>query len=240
MFPDSGQTFLRIYWNDERRIEMRKLFGLAIALSLTFALFLIAGSAYANGMPDVVPLPAGALLKDLIAGQTDDVGDVVIWDDGVNLFVLFVMGTYDNPMDGDPVLDMHISDTHVYVGPDEPAKSSPGQYAKISDPKQISVDGGPFWALHTFPLPDYYPENNVIIVAHGVVETCEMVPVVGTLAFDPPLPQHEVVIDVNRISQDLDPIQPGYVLVKIVADHYDGLCADSPTPRAEPIAEEVG
>jgi hypothetical protein len=67
---------------------MKKLFHILIAATFLLALVPAAVSAHTEDDPLVV---------DLLAGQTEDIGDVEVWNDAENLYVKFV---YDETLDG--------------------------------------------------------------------------------------------------------------------------------------------
>lgn len=82
---------------------------------------------------------ADPLVLPLIAGQNIIVGEVLVWDDGTNLYV-----EYNTTGTG-----FLFDETHVYVGTSPPSKAAPGQF-----PYKHEGLGGVTYDLYTIPLSD--------------------------------------------------------------------------------------
>ena len=129
-------------------------------------------------------------VADLLAGQTEDVGDVKVWNDGDNLYV-----TYNIT---DP--DWRITETHLYVGKNNPntLTTAPGQFPYDDDDAtsvtdtvvtyeiplddidgysmQLNRKGKSTGVMVADGAPGVEPCNDVYIAAHAVVEKCVVEP----------------------------------------------------------------
>lgn len=118
----------------------------------------------------------------------DDVGEVNIWNDGVNLYVQLVVShtavvAYDT--DGDGIDDVSITgwelaETHVALAttpagiPNSNGNPKPGRFGKgqsIGNKTEHVLGAGELTALHTFPLATapIDADGNVIVAAHAEI-----------------------------------------------------------------------
>ena len=145
---------------------------------------------------------------DLIAGQYDDVGDVEIWNDGVNLYVKYIVSKFG----------VYLTETHVHVG--ESLDDFP--LTKKGSPKigkfDYSMDHDYETEFtYTIPLGNWGPD--ILVAAHAVVKS---MPSGGGLC--PTLPD-QVEVDLTlRLT-------PSYFLTVIsggtnLDGTYDGWCID--------------
>jgi hypothetical protein len=144
--------------------KMKKLAYLLIVLSLVLALVPAAAFAHTEGEPFVT---------DLIAGQTTDIGDVLVWNDVDTLYVKFV---YEGPDCG--FLEVHLQVDADAFSPDILTKKGnpiPGQFEK-------SYDVGCF-KEHTFTysLADegFGCDDNLLIAAHAALGREEAMAIVS-------------------------------------------------------------
>lgn len=119
---------------------MKRLVMLVLTTVLAIGLVLPAVSASAHTESD-------PFATDLIAGKSMDVGDVLVWNDDENIYVKFVL-------DQEAVDDgWEITETHLYIGANQPPTSSPGQFpyhdADASGVPDTEV-------LYMMPLADIY------------------------------------------------------------------------------------
>jgi hypothetical protein len=107
--------------------------------------------------------PADAVTTDLLAGQTLDVGDVLVWNDGDNLYVQYVVT--------DP--EWCLTETHLHVATslaDIPQTKKgnpiPGHFDYNDEHNCVTK------FLYTIPLVAYgwVPCTNLFIAAHAVVQ----------------------------------------------------------------------
>ncbi len=145
---------------------MKKLFHILIAATFLLALVPAAVSAHTENDPLVV---------DLLAGQTEDIGDVEVWNDAENLYVKFV---YDETLDGCGFLEVHLQVDEDSFSPDILTKKGnpiPGQFEK-------SFSGGCF-KEHTFTYnlagEDFAPGDNLWIAAHAALGREEAMAIVS-------------------------------------------------------------
>jgi hypothetical protein len=140
---------------------MKKLVYVLIAVSLTLALLPAVASAHMEDDPYKV---------DLLAGQTTDIGDVLVWNDADTLYVKFVST-------GDCLLE-----THVHVGTslaDFPLTKKgnpiPGHF-DYSDPHGCVSE-------YTYPIPledEWVPcETDLLIAAHAALGQEEAMAIVS-------------------------------------------------------------
>jgi len=94
--------------------KMKKVLFPILALVLAVAL------AIPMAAPAAAHMEGCPFTTDLLAGQTEDVGDVQVWNDGDNLHVTYVIT--------EP--DWEITETHLYVGKTDPntLTTAPGQF----------------------------------------------------------------------------------------------------------------
>jgi hypothetical protein len=154
--------------------EMRKLLLTMLALVLAVALVvpMVLVSAHTAEEPYVT---------DLLAGQTEDVGDVKVWNDGDNLYVTYEITE----------LDWVITETHLYAGKNVPPTTAPGQFpyddddaTSVSDTvvtyaiplddidgysMQVNKKGKSTGVMVADGTPGVEPCNDVYIAAHAVV-----------------------------------------------------------------------
>ena len=104
------------------------------------------------------------LIVDLLAGQTQDVGEVRVWNDGANLHVEYVVDD----------TDWYLTETHLHVAND--VNDIP--QTKKGNPKQGKFDykNHDIYDVtdeYVVPLADFGFEagDNITIAAHAVVET---------------------------------------------------------------------
>lgn len=131
---------------------MKKLVYLSMALVFLVALFPASASAHTEEDPMVV---------DLLAGQTKDIGDVLVWNNTETLYVKFVS-------EGDCFLEIHLQVDEDMFSPDILTKKGnpiPGQFEK-------SYSNGCF-SEHTFTynLADegFTAGDNLLIAAHAAL-----------------------------------------------------------------------
>jgi hypothetical protein len=141
-------------------------------------------------------------VTDLLAGQTEDVGDVKVWNDADNLYITYEITD----------LDWIITETHLYVGKNAAPTPAPGQFpyddedaTSISDTvvtytiplddidsysMQLNKKGKPTGVMVADGDPGVESCNDVYIAAHAVVQIEAMREVVsavtdyGFLGFD--------------------------------------------------------
>lgn len=95
---------------------MKRIIIIIVTLAVLVGLILPAAiPAAANAEP--VP-PAYAQSVNLLAGQSIDVGDVYVWNDGIELYVKYEITE----------AGWEITETHLYVGKNSPTTSAPGQF----------------------------------------------------------------------------------------------------------------
>jgi len=159
--------------------EMRKLLLTMLALVLAVALVIpmVLVSAHTEEEPYVT---------DLLAGQTEDVGDVKVWNDGDNLYVTYEITE----------LDWVITETHLYAGKNVPPTTAPGQFpyddddaTSVSDTvvtyaiplddidgysMQVNKKGKSTGVMVADGTPGVEPCNDVYIAAHAVVQKVEI------------------------------------------------------------------
>jgi len=99
----------------------------------------------------------GAYVTDLLAGQTLDVGDVMVDSDGENLYITFQIT--DTAWD--------ITETHVYVGTTPPERAAPGQFPYQHEDLNARLD------RYEIPLADLgvTSGDDLVIATHAVVQT---------------------------------------------------------------------
>jgi hypothetical protein len=153
---------------------MRKILLIMLALVLLVALVVptMLVSAHTEGEPYVT---------DLLADQTEDVGDVKVWNDGDNLYVTYEITE----------LDWVITETHLYAGRNVPPITALGQFpyddddaASVGDTvvtyalplddidgysMQVNKKGKPTGVMIADGTPGVEPCNDVYIAAHAVV-----------------------------------------------------------------------
>jgi hypothetical protein len=145
---------------------MKKLVYLLIAVSLVLALVPTVALAHTAGDPFVA---------DLLAGQTEDVGDVKVWNDGTNLYVQFV---YEGPDCG--FLEVHLQvDKGAFFSEDILTKKGnpiPGHFEKSYKPGGCFTD-------HTFEydlaVEGFAPGDNLLIAAHAALGREEAMTIVS-------------------------------------------------------------
>ena len=118
--------------------------------SVTYVVLLImlAGLAVmANG--DCIP-PADAFKTDLLAGQTNDVGDITIWNDGGNLYVL-----YQVTEEG-----WYLTETHLDV------ECSVGEIPQTKPSKKSGPN----------PIPGHFEYGDCFEPSEYITEWCQVVP----------------------------------------------------------------
>jgi hypothetical protein len=144
---------------------MKKLVYLLIGVSLLLAL---------------VPAVASAdeITVDLLAGQTEDIGDVKVWNDAEKLYVQFV---YEGPDCG--FLEVHLQVDEDDFSEDILTKKGnpiPGQFEK-------SFSGGCF-KDYTFEydlaLEGFEPGDNLLIAAHAALGLAETMTIVSDTSTD--------------------------------------------------------
>jgi len=126
----------------------------------------------------------GPYVTNLLAGQTEDVGDIKVWNDGDSLYV-----TYEIT---EP--DWVITETHLYAGKNVPPTTAPGQFpyddgdaTLVTDTvvtyeiplddidsysMQLNRKGKSTGVTVADGTPGVEPCNDVYIAAHAVVEKC--------------------------------------------------------------------
>lgn len=133
---------------------MKKALLPILALSLAIGL----------AMPVAAHTESDPLIVDLLAGQTQDVGEVRVWNDGINLHVEYVVD----------LGGWHLVETHLAVGDssgDIPQTKKgnpiPGKFDyKHPDIYDVTDE-------YVVPLADFgfEADDNIAIAAHAVVET---------------------------------------------------------------------
>lgn len=151
-----------------------------------------------------------AIVRELLAGQTDHVGNVHIWKSGENhLYVKYILFDTDNT---------GFVETHVYVGNDLDLITN-----KKGNPKIGNFPGGDEVAPWEYSFP--FPSGDFIVAAHCVVEFCD--PILTLEEFAGTIPTSKILeIPIPR----WDPPQEAYmwpVSLRTVcnedpADDWDG------------------
>jgi hypothetical protein len=144
---------------------MKKLFHVLIAAVFLLALVPAAVSAHTEDVPLVV---------DLLAGQTTDIGDVLVWNDGDTLYVEFV---YTGPDCG--FLEVHLQVDEGTFSPDILTKKGnpiPGQF-------EMSYKPGWCFQEKTFTI-DLSDEgfdigDSLVIAAHAALGLEESMTIVS-------------------------------------------------------------
>ena len=128
---------------------MAKAKGISVvAIAVVLLTYGALVSAHSEGFP---------FQTDLIAGQTDDVGDVLVWNDGSNLYVKFVVSSD------------YLYETHVHVATSLSAipqtkkgNPIPGKF-EHSDPHGCVTD-------YTYQIPlSWAPGTSLYIAAHAAL-----------------------------------------------------------------------
>lgn len=125
------------------------------------ALVLAVGVALPMAMPAAAHTESDPYSVDLLAGQDEDVGDVLVWNDGTSLHVTYVI----------TASDWEITATHLYVGKNPPPTSAPGQFP-YDDAVAASVT--PTEVAYVIPLDsisDYTMQLNSKGKVTGVMTT---------------------------------------------------------------------
>ena len=152
---------------------------LALVLAVALVIPMVLVSAHTEESPYVA---------DLLAGQTEDVGDVKVWNDGNNLYVTYNITE----------LDWVITETHLYAGKNVPPTTAPGQFPYDDDDATLVTDtvvtyeiplddidgysmqlnrkGKSTGVMVADGAPGVEPCNDVYIAAHAVVEKCVVEP----------------------------------------------------------------
>lgn len=144
----------------------------------------------------------------LLAGQTIDVGTVDVFYENGTLRVVFNIEENNG---------WFLTETHLFVGTNEPTKSAPGRFPyKHEDLDYVATDSYEF----SFPIP---PTECLYFAAHAVVETVvgyEFVP--EDFQFD--LPDQVTM----KVTQPAD--RASYFTTQVLegplAGFYDGWCID--------------
>ena len=127
---------------------MKKLVYLLVAVSLMLGLVPTMALAHTEDAPLVV---------DLLAGQTEDIGDVNVWNDGENLYVQFVST-------GDCLLETHVAVATSLADIPRTKKGNPipGQF-EFSDPHACVQE-----YTYEIPFPLTWPVGtDLYIAAHA-------------------------------------------------------------------------
>jgi hypothetical protein len=160
----------------------RMLFSIA-------ALVLALGLAVPLAVPVAAHTEAEPYSTPLMAGQNLQVGEVLVWNDGDNLCVTYQLS--NEAIDEGWV----ITETHLYVGKNNPLTSSPGQFpyddgdaTGVPDTEvsytipladvdsysmQLSSKGKPTGVMVADGEAGVAPGDDVFIAAHAVVEKVE-------------------------------------------------------------------
>ncbi len=107
--------------------------------------------------PVWAPAPSGCgemVVATLWAGQWHDAGTVSVWNDADNVYVKYVTTG-----------GWRMTESHVYVGPDDPGTSPPGSfpYSGVHSPSLTSY-------VYTVPIPaDWAPGTALWVAAHAVL-----------------------------------------------------------------------
>lgn len=114
------------------------------------ALVLALGLAVPGAMPAGAHIESDPFTTDLLAGQTEDVGNVSVWNDDTNLYVQYVL---DDPW--------VMTDSHLYVGKTNPASfpSTPGQFPYSPGMEKSPSPGASYDEAnmtYTIPLGEIY------------------------------------------------------------------------------------
>jgi len=116
------------------------------------ALVLALGLALPGAMPVAAHMEGCPFTTDLLAGQTEDVGDVSVWNDGTNLYVQYVL---DDPW--------VMTGSHLYVGKSDPTAiemwSTPGQLPYSPGMEKSPSEGASYNSAtmtYTIPLGEIY------------------------------------------------------------------------------------
>jgi hypothetical protein len=135
---------------------MKKILHIGVILAFLLALVPAGASAHMEDDPQVV---------DLLAGQDTDVGDVLVWNDGDNLYIQYVL---DSPW--------CLAEVHLEVATSEDdmpqtrsGNPQPGQFAVSDtfDAKYLNCTMET--EVYEFPLGDVEPGDDLVIAAHAVV-----------------------------------------------------------------------
>jgi len=115
-----------------------------------FALVLALGLALPMAAPVAAHTAEEPYTTPLMAGQNIGVGEVLVWNDGDNLYVQYVV---DDPWE--------MTDSHLYVGKTDPASfpSTPGQFPYSPDMEKSPSEGASYddgTMTYTIPLDEIY------------------------------------------------------------------------------------
>jgi hypothetical protein len=120
-------------------------------LTVLFILALLAGI-----LPVTPVFADGAYVTDLLAGQTLDVGDIIVDSDGEMLYITFQISD----------TAWNITESHVYVGTAPPNKAAPGQFPYKHEGLNTRLD------RYEIPLADLglTAGDEVIVATHAKVQ----------------------------------------------------------------------
>jgi hypothetical protein len=154
-------------------VTVKKILHLGIALAFLLALVPVGAMAHTEGDPYVT---------DLLAGQDMDVGDVLVWNDGVNLYVKYAV---DDPWCLTET-HLHVSDSPDGIPHTNKGNPIPGKFNYGDD----NLDCVDFWGPIEIPLNGWEIGTELYIAAHAVVlssiEGCyETVWQIGEVEADP-------------------------------------------------------
>lgn len=135
---------------------MKRLISLFIAFTFLLSLIPL--------QPAVAHTESAPYKTDLLAGQTTDVGDVLVWNDKTNLYVKYAV---DEPW--------CLAETHLHIAPDW--KQVPQTKTKNPIPGKFqhkdTFDPCVPDKLYTIPLNGWNVGTNLYIAAHAVVKKYE-------------------------------------------------------------------
>jgi hypothetical protein len=188
---------------------MRRIYNLLIILSLALLLFPVAAFAHTPDDPFVTDLTAGGgNIKSAM-----DVGDVHVWNDGEYLYVEYVVTDEE----------WCLTETHLEVAialediPQKNGNPPPGQFTYKGEHDCV------LGVTYTIPLGDWALGTELLIAAHGVVQTGGAGGLGGTLP-------DQVTIDVTYPGLGFG--APSYFDIAvsggtILDGMYDGYCVDT-------------
>jgi hypothetical protein len=138
---------------------MNKISSLLVVLSLGFIMLPMAANAHTEDDPFVV---------DLIAGQTEDIGEVQVWNDDENLYVTFVVTT------GECMIQthLHVADSLDGIPQTNKGNPIPGQF-DYADPHGCVEE-------YTYTVPLTWDcDTELFIAAHAAMGTLEATTIVS-------------------------------------------------------------
>jgi hypothetical protein len=195
------------------------------AILLTVAL--VVGLSIPMAIPAAAHTESEPQVQTLYAGQTIDVGDVEVWNDGDNLYVTYVITD----------LDWVITGTHLYVGKTNPdtLTTAPGQFPYNDDDAAVITDTMVSYVIPLTSIYDYEMELNkkgketgkmvavgdpgvtpctdVYIAAHAVVEKTTVISGTVTPELTWTRSSEEDVANFAGYGAQWDPVTDGFTIM---------------------------